>query len=94
MRILHIVPEFEQGGVERYVIELSEIQIAHGHQVFLATAGGIMESQLHPEVQVIHLPVHRKNPITGLYCTFCLARKQRRPKEPPNRLYNPIRRRL
>ena len=77
MRILHIVPEFEQGGVERYVIELSEIQIAHGHQVFLATAGGIMESQLHPEVQVIHLPVHRKNPITGLYCTFCLARKHK-----------------
>ena len=77
MRILHIVPEFEQGGVERYVIELSEIQIAHGHQVFLATAGGIMESQLHPEVQVIHLPVQRKNPITGLYCTFCLARKHK-----------------
>ena len=77
MRILHIVPEFEQGGVERYVIELSEIQIAHGHQVFLATAGGKMESQLHPEVRVIHLPVHRKNPITGLYCTFCLARKHK-----------------
>ena len=77
MRILHIVPEFEQGGVERYVIELSEIQIAHGHQVFLATAGGKMESQLHPEVRVIHLPVHRKNPITGLYCTFFLARKHK-----------------
>ena len=77
MRILHIVPEFEQGGVERYVIELSEIQVAHGHQVFLATAGGKMESQLHPEVRVIHLPVHRKNPITGLYCTFCLARKHK-----------------
>ena len=36
-----------------------------------------MESQLHPEVRVIHLPVHRKNPITGLYCTFCLARKHK-----------------
>ena len=57
MRILHIVPEFEQGGVERYVIELSREQVSHGHQVSLATAGGKLEAELPREVEVIHLPV-------------------------------------
>ena len=77
MRILHIVPEFEEGGVEHYVIQFATEQLAHGHQVFLATAGGKLESLLPREVQVLHLPVHRKNPLTGLYCTFCLAQKHR-----------------
>ena len=77
MRILHIVPEFVQGGVERYVIELSKEQIAHGHQVSLATAGGKLEAQLPPEVEVLHLPVQRKNLFTGLYCVYRLAQKHR-----------------
>lgn len=76
MRILHIVPEFEEGGVERYVLQLSKEQLAHGHRIFLATAGGKLESLLPREVTVIHLPVQRKNPVTGLYCTFCLALKR------------------
>ena len=73
MRILHIVPEFEEGGVERYVLHLSREQIAHGHQVSLATAGGKLEPQLSPEVEVLHLPVQRKNLFTGLYCVHHLA---------------------
>lgn len=77
MRILHIVPEFEQGGVERYVLRLAKEQLAQGHQIFLATAGGKLETQLPREVEVLHLPVQRKNPLTGLYCTFCLARKRK-----------------
>ena len=76
MRILHIVPEFEEGGVERYVLQLSKEQLAHGHRIFLATAGGKLESLLPRELTVIHLPVQRKNPVTGLYCTFCLALKR------------------
>ena len=75
MRILHIVPEFEEGGVERYVLQLVAEQLARGHQVFLATAGGKLEPLLPQKVDVIHLPVHRKNLFTGLYCIFCLARK-------------------
>ena len=74
MRILHLVPEFEEGGVERYVLQLVKEQLAQGHQVYLATAGGKLESLLPPEVKVIHLPVHRKNLITGLYCVFHLAK--------------------
>ena len=75
MRILHIVPEFDEGGVERYVLQLTAEQIAQGHRVFLATAGGKLEPQLPPEVEVLHLPVQRKNLFTGLYCVYCLAQK-------------------
>ncbi len=74
MRILHLVPEFEEGGVERYVLQLVKEQVSHGLQVSLVTAGGKLESLLPPEVKVIHLPVHRKNLITGLYCVFHLAK--------------------
>ena len=77
MRILHIVPEFEEGGVERYVLQLAKEQIVHGHRVFLATAGGKLESLLPREVEILHLPVQRKNLFTGLYCVYCLARKHR-----------------
>ena len=73
MRILHLVPEFEEGGVERYVLQLVKEQVSHGLQVSLVTVGGKLESLLPPEVNVIHLPVHRKNLITGLYCVLRLA---------------------
>lgn len=77
MRILHIVPEFEEGGVERYVIQLVREQVSHGHRVSLATAGGKLETVLPGEVEVLHLPVQRKNLFTGLYCVYCLVQKRR-----------------
>ncbi|MBQ9566220.1 MAG: glycosyltransferase family 4 protein [Synergistaceae bacterium] len=78
MKILHIVPEFHEGGVERYVLEMSREQTAHGHSVSLATAGGKLEPLLPPEVKVLHLPVQRKNPLTGLYCALYLAARRKR----------------
>ena len=76
MRILHIVPEFDEGGVERYVLQLTAEQIARGHRVSLATAGGKLEPKLPSEVEVLHLPVQRKNLITGLYCVYRLVQKR------------------
>ena len=68
LKILHIVPEFEEGGVERYVLELCREQILKGHDLTLATAGGKLEKFLPENVRVIRLPVQRKNLFTGLYC--------------------------
>lgn len=73
MRSLHIIPEFEEGGVERHFLHLSQELLKLGHGVGLATAGGKLESQLPPEIRVYHLPVQRKNPITGLWCVLRLA---------------------
>lgn len=74
MKILHIVPEFEEGGVERYVVQLSREQVNHGHEITLATAGGKLEKLLPETVKVIHLPVQRKNLITGFYCVKKLSK--------------------
>ena len=74
MNILHIVPEFEEGGVERYVVQLCHEQTHHGHTITLATRGGHLEKYLPESVRVIHLPVHRKNPFTGLYSAHVLAK--------------------
>ncbi len=73
MNILHIVPEFEEGGVERYVVQLCREQLTHGHAITLATRGGHLEKYLPPAVRVIHLPVHRKNLFTGLYSAHKLS---------------------
>ena len=75
MKILHIVPEFEEGGVERYVIQLCHEQVNHNHQVTLATAGGKLERFL-PEnnMKIIHLPVQRKNIFTALYSIKYLSK--------------------
>ena len=73
MKILHIVPEFEEGGVERYVVQLCHEQIKNGHEITLATRGGKLEKLLPESVKILHLPVHRKNLFTGLYCVKKLS---------------------
>lgn len=74
MKILHIVPEFEEGGVERYVLQLCREQINSGHEVTLATIGGKLEKFLPAPVKILHLPVQRKNLFTGLYCVMRLSK--------------------
>lgn len=73
MKILHIVPEFEEGGVERYVVQLCHEQVSRGHKITLATAGGKLEKLLPESVRVIHLPVQRKNLLTILYSSGRLS---------------------
>ncbi len=78
MRIMHILPELEEGGVERHVLMLSEQQLIEGHKVHVVSAGGKMVSQLAAGVVHVHFPVHRKNPFVGIYCAMRLASYVRR----------------
>jgi len=73
MKILHILPELEEGGVERHVLMLSENQFETGHEVFVVSAGGKMVSLFAEGIRQIHLPVHKKNPVTGIYWAARLA---------------------
>ena len=66
MNIIHILPEFDEGGVERHVLWLSNELAALGHDVTVVSAGGKLEARLKG-VTIVHLPVHRKNPLTALY---------------------------
>ncbi len=74
MKILHILPELQLGGVERHVIDLANEQVKRNFRVLVVSAGGQMESQLVHEVLRRHLPVHLKNPVTALYCACQIAR--------------------
>jgi glycosyltransferase involved in cell wall biosynthesis len=74
MKILMILPELEEGGVERHVLWLSTELSTLGHTVSIVTAGGRLEEKLPPEVRVVHLPVHRKNPFTAFFSAVRIAR--------------------
>ncbi|MBQ7593446.1 MAG: glycosyltransferase family 4 protein, partial [Synergistaceae bacterium] len=73
MRILYIVPGFDEGGVEVHVLNLIREMASRGHEVTLANSGGHLESELPESVRIIHLPVYRKNLFTVLYCSRKLA---------------------
>lgn len=78
MKIAQILPEFHEGGVERHVLWLSNALVKLGHEVTIISAGGKLEEKLDPEVVFLRLPVHKKNPFTGLYSAFELARTAKR----------------
>ena len=73
MRILYIVPGFDEGGVEVHVLNLIREMALMGHEITLANSGGRLESELPENVRIIHLPVYRKNLFTIIYCSRKLA---------------------
>ncbi len=73
MKILHILPELQLGGVERHVIDLAGEQTRRGHQILVVSAGGQMEKQMDSRVSLRHLPVHKKNPFTVYFCARKIA---------------------
>lgn len=79
MNIIHILPEMDEGGVERHVLWLANELAAMGHDVSVVSAGGRLEARLKG-VKVVHLPVHRKNPLTALYSALRIARIAKREK--------------
>ena len=59
MKIVQILPEFHEGGVERHVLWLSNELAAMGHTVVVVSAGGKLEPQLRDATH-LRLPVHKK----------------------------------
>lgn len=78
LKVAHILPEFHEGGVERHILWLSNALAEIGHNVTVVTAGGKLEKKLDPRVDLWRLPVHKKNPFTGLYSAFKLSRRAKR----------------
>ncbi len=73
MKLLELLPELEEGGVERHVLALSAALGRRGHQVAVVSGGGRLESLLAPPAVHHRLAVHRKNPLTILGCANRLA---------------------
>ncbi|WP_334138742.1 glycosyltransferase [Thermovirga lienii] len=78
MKIIHILPELEEGGVERHVLWLSNELVKRGHHVMVVSAGGKLFSHFDPAVTHWRLPVHLKNPLTALFCALRIASRARR----------------
>ena len=74
MKIMHVLPELEEGGVERIVPVLANCQARLGHEVCVVSNGGRLTSLLAPDVEHIKMPVHRKTPFVAIPCAFRLAR--------------------
>ena len=73
MKIIHILPELEEGGVERHVLWLTEELSSRGHEVAVMSSGGKMVSRLAPGVKHLALPVDVKNPLTAFFCARKIA---------------------
>lgn len=73
MKIMHMLPELDEGGVERHVLMLAGQQKKEGHDVYVVSAGGKLVPDLADGIVHMGFPVHSKNPFVGIYCAFLLA---------------------
>ena len=73
MKILYIIPGFDEGGAEFHLLNLIR-ELADIHEIFLASTGGKLESELPENIRVIHIEAARKNLFTIIYATVKLAR--------------------
>lgn len=78
MKIIQILPGFEEGGVERHVLWLSNELAARGHHILVVSSGGKLEKQLAPAVKHWKLPVHLKNPVTASWCAARIAARAKK----------------
>ena len=79
MRVILVLPEFHEGGVERHVLWLANELAAMGHDVTVVSAGGKLEQSVKG-VKTLRFPVHRKNPLTAFYSAIRIAGIAKREK--------------
>ncbi len=78
MHIIQILPELNQGGVERGTVELSRELVKRGHQSTVISAGGSQAAQIGKDGgQHITLDVCSKNPLTFPFRVLALRRTLR-----------------
>jgi glycosyltransferase involved in cell wall biosynthesis len=72
-RVLQVLPELNQGGVERGTIDIANALVDAGYSTFVCSFGGKLVAELEKlNVTHIKLPVHSKNPITIIKNIFKL----------------------
>jgi glycosyltransferase involved in cell wall biosynthesis len=73
MHIVQLLPELNQGGVERGAVELSRELVKRGHQSTVISAGGSQAAQIEKDGgRHITFDVCSKNPLTVPQRTFSL----------------------
>ena len=62
MRVLQLVPELNQGGVERGTVDMVSALVTAGHEAFVVSAGGQMVEEIETLGGThINLPIHKKH---------------------------------
>ena len=75
MHIVQILPELNQGGVERGTVELNRELVKRGHQSTVISAGGTQAAQIEKDGgRHITLDVCSKNPFTFPFRVFALRK--------------------
>jgi glycosyltransferase involved in cell wall biosynthesis len=75
MHIVQILPELNQGGVERGAVELSRELVKRGHQSTVISAGGSQAAQIEKDGgRHITFDVCSKNPLTFPFRVLALRR--------------------
>ena len=76
IRIVHLVPRLEEGGVERTVLELNEGMAARGHESIVVSLGGRLEDKVAAAGgTLVRFDVAGKNPVSLLPRAVALRRK-------------------
>jgi len=64
VKVLQVVPEMNEGGVERGTLEIGSFLARQGHQALVVSHGGRLVPALEAAgVRHLALPVHRKGPL-------------------------------
>ena len=65
MKIFLLLPEFNAGGVERHVLDLSQGLVSLGHEVTVISNGGyLVERAIASGARHISMAIHRKTPFS------------------------------
>lgn len=72
-KVMQVLPELNQGGVERGTVDIASALIHSGYSTFVCSNGGKLVADLEAiHVKHIKLPLHSKNPITMIRNVFRL----------------------
>ena len=75
MHVVQLLPELNEGGVERGTAEISRELCRRGHQSTVISAGGRLVSQIESEGgRHVTLPIAGKNPLTAPARVWALRR--------------------
>ena len=73
LKILYIIPGFDEGGAEIHVLNLIREMKSFGHEITLISSGGRLENELPDGVNIIHMPVYSKNPARIISCALKIS---------------------
>ncbi len=75
IKILHILPGLNIGGVEKSTVRLAILQKKAGHEPIIISSGGILELQLKSNnINHIYAPLDTKNPLKIFYNKFLIKK--------------------